>query len=64
MKTIFKAGSLLAMVAVMGASCSVQRKTKHGDKNIIDVGMNHKEIKNSQAAAYPAQSSTNVAAAR
>ena len=51
MKTILKAGSLLAMVAIMGSSCSVERKTRSGKKNVIDVGMNQKEKKNSQAAA-------------
>ncbi len=64
MKTILKAGSLLAMVAVMGASCSVERKTRSGKKNVIDVGMNQKELRNSQAAVSPAQGNVSIAAAR
>ncbi len=56
MKTIMKAGSLLAMVAIMGSSCSVERKTRHGKKNVIDVGMNQKELKNSQANLSTVQS--------
>lgn len=38
------------MVAIMGSSsCSVERKTRHGKKNVIDVGMNQKQMKNNQA---------------
>lgn len=55
MKTILKAASLLAMVVVLGSSCSVERKTRSGKKNVIDVGMNQKEYKNSQAVVYSAR---------
>lgn len=51
MKAILKAGSLLALVAIMGSSCSVERKTRDGKKNVIDVGMNQKEYKQNLAAA-------------
>ncbi len=61
MKTILKAGSLLAIVALMTSSCSVERKTRSGKKNVIDVGMNQKEYKNSQAAVVAAHNSAIVA---
>ena len=51
MKAILKAGSLLALVAIMGASCSVERKTHEGKKNVIDVGMNQNKTQSQQAVA-------------
>ena len=64
MKAILKAASLLALVAVMGSSCSVERKTRNGKKNVIDVGMNGKEFKNSQAVVSTVHSNDIIAAAR
>ena len=60
MKTIVKAGSLIAMLAIMTSSCSVERKTRHGKKNVIDVGMNKKEIKTNQVLVYNNHSITAI----
>ncbi len=48
---ILKAASLLAFVAMITPSCSVERKTRDGKKNVIDVGMNQKEKQTNQSTA-------------
>lgn len=51
MKKILGAASLLALVAMMTPSCSVERKTRDGKKNVIDVGMNKTEKQTNQSTA-------------
>ena len=51
MKAILKAGALLTMVLIMVSSCSVERKTREGKKNVIDVGMNQNEVQHQQVVA-------------
>ena len=58
MKTIMKTGSLLTLVVIMASSCSVERKTRSGKKNVIDVGMNQKELQHSVAAVSVAPNNT------
>ncbi|HYK46997.1 MAG TPA: hypothetical protein VEV83_17590 [Parafilimonas sp.] len=50
MRTITKLGSVLAFIAIMASSCSVEYRTRHRRHRVIEVGMNVKDTQHTQVA--------------
>ena len=59
MKTITKLGSVIAFIAIMASSCSVEYKTRHRRHRVIEVGMNVKDTQHMQVANESAGQRTN-----
>ena len=50
MKTITKLGSVVAFIAIMASSCSVEYRTRHRRHRVIVVGTNVTDIQHMQVA--------------
>jgi hypothetical protein len=50
MKTITKLGSVIAFIAIMASSCSVEYRTRHRRHRVIEVGTNVTDTQHMQVA--------------